>query len=141
MTVAVTGCLPAALRPRSSAWPQAPAPAPSLPQGHDAIDAWHIERLVRAVWPPNDDAIDFRRLAKAEMGAKVRLRAIASATDHIPTQPLRARLQGDDCANSVAWHARGTREGDRYPVAGLRHVSQQRGPLVMIVDDDVDPAV
>jgi hypothetical protein len=63
------GCLSAALRPRSSAWPHAPAPAPSFLQGHDAIDAWRTERLARAVWPPNDDAIDLRRLAKAKMRA------------------------------------------------------------------------
>ena len=75
------------------------------------------------------------------MRAKVRLRAIAVAADDISPQPPRSRFERHHRANRITRATPVAGERHRDPVAGRRDVSEQRGAVVLIVDDDVDAAV
>jgi hypothetical protein len=106
--------------------------------GHQPIGRDMLQDFLRAAQPLHLDAIRLPGVAQAEVQSQVALRAEAAAAAHFLSLPLALPLH-DDARTDGGTVRAGADELDEKPgIRGRRLVTQQRRPVVDVIDDQVD---
>lgn len=112
--------------------------------GHHAIYAGHFYFFQRAVRPLHFKLVYCDCVAQSEMKSRVALRSVASAAYHIRALAQFARRDVTDCSRCIAraMFCDISDQAHFQPVATwLRHVAQDCGLPVHIVDDHIEPPI